>query len=147
MRRPTTALPMEREHRLILENVAAATPETERDHRSVRCAQALLLASRGLANTRIATEVGVSPTTVKSWRERFEEEGLNALSGIRPGRGRKKGVITRDKVAEILHVTRFELPPHGKPRWTCRTLAKATNVSSSTVQRIWADHGIDPSDP
>jgi len=38
-------------------------------------AQALLLADDGVANTRIAAEVGVSPATAKAWRERFSDKG------------------------------------------------------------------------
>ncbi|MEX0763350.1 MAG: helix-turn-helix domain-containing protein [Dehalococcoidia bacterium] len=36
----------------------------------------MLLAADGVASTRIAERVGVSPATVKSWRDRFGERGL-----------------------------------------------------------------------
>jgi hypothetical protein len=36
-------------------------------HRDVQRAMALLMASDGFANTRIASEVGVSATTVMNW--------------------------------------------------------------------------------
>ena len=45
-------------------------------HREVQRARALLLAADGVANSVIAAEVGVSVATVRSWRERFVEEGL-----------------------------------------------------------------------
>ena len=61
-------------------------------HRDVRRALAVLMASDGFANTRIASEVGVAPMTVKAWRERFAEDGLKDFSSVRPGRGRKPSI-------------------------------------------------------
>lgn len=139
MSRPAEALQIAREHRDALEAIAAAA---DPDHRSVRCARALLLAAEGMANTRIAEEVGVSPTTVRAWRTRFEDEGLNVLSGVRPGRGRKPQ-IPDEKVEQILHTTVHEDPPSGT-RWTCRSMATVAGVSPSTVQRLWTAHGVDP---
>lgn len=139
MSRPADALQIAREHRDALEPLAAAA---DPDHRSVRCARALLLAADGVANARIAEEVGVSPTTVRAWRSRFEDEGLNVLSGVRPGRGRKPQ-IPDEKVEEILHTTVHEDPPNGD-RWTCRSMATVAGVSPSTVQRLWTAYGVDP---
>jgi transposase len=139
MSRPAAALQIAREHRDALEAIAGAA---DPDHRSVRCARALLLAADGLANARIADLVGVSPTTVRAWRSRFEDEGLNVLSGVRPGRGRKQR-IPEEKVEEILHTTVNEDPPTGT-RWTCRSMATVAGVSPSTVQRLWTAHGVDP---
>jgi transposase len=139
MSRPAEALQIAREHRDALEALAAAA---DPDHRSVRCARALLLAADGFPNTRIAEDVGVSPTTVRAWRARFEDEGLNVLSGVRPGRGRKQQ-IPDEKVEQILHTTVHEDPPSGT-RWTCRSMATVAGVSPSTVQRLWTAHGVDP---
>ncbi|MBV8349306.1 MAG: helix-turn-helix domain-containing protein, partial [Mycolicibacterium sp.] len=49
-------------------------------------AKALLLAADGVANTRIADEVGVTTVTVRAWRNRFAEEGLAKLGEVRQGR-------------------------------------------------------------
>lgn len=43
-----------------------------------------MLAANGEPNTLIGEKVGVSPTTVKAWRERFGCEGLKGLGGVRP---------------------------------------------------------------
>ncbi len=51
-------------------------------HREVVAARALLLAADGVANTAIGREVGVSATTVASWRERFVDDGLAGLGAI-----------------------------------------------------------------
>jgi len=111
-------------------------------HRQVQRARVLLRAADGVANTQIAASVGVSPATVKSWRERFEQEGLKDLGVVRPGRGRKPQ-ISDEKVAEIVHATLHD-KPEGQTHWSCRTMAKAHGVSPATVQLIWSARGLKP---
>ena len=62
------------------------------------------MASDGFATTRIASAVRVSPATVKAWRDRFSEDGLQDFSAVRPGRGRKPS-IPAEKVEEIVRLT------------------------------------------
>ena len=111
-------------------------------HRDVQRAMALLMASGGFANTRIATVVGVAPMTVKAWRERFSEDGLKDFSGVRPGRGRKPS-IPAAKVEEIVRLTLHETPV-GETHWSCRSMAARAGVSPATVQRIWSARGLQP---
>ena len=111
-------------------------------HRDVQRAMALLMASDGFANTRIATAVGVAPMTVKAWRERFSEAGLKDFSSVRPGRGRKPS-IPAAKVEEIVRLTLYETPV-GETRWSCRSMAARAGVSPATVQRIWSARGLAP---
>jgi transposase len=111
-------------------------------HRDVQRAKALLMAADGFATTRVANELGVSPATVTSWRERFEEEGLKASVKVRPGRGRKPS-IAPEKVREIVHATLHEKPV-GETHWSCRSMARAHGVSHTTVQKIWAARGLKP---
>ena len=111
-------------------------------HRDVQRATALVMASDGFANTRIASAVGVSPTTVVNWRERFVEDGLKGFSSVRPGRGRKPS-IPPVKVEEIVRLTLHENPP-GETHWSCRTMAERAGVSPATVQRIWSARGLKP---
>ena len=73
-------------------------------------AQIILHAAEGLPNTRIAEEVGVTVVTVRQWRKRFETEGIDSLTEIKPGRGRKRE-ISAAKVKRIVHDTL-----HVKPR-------------------------------
>ena len=56
-------------------------------YREVQRARALLLAGQGLASTRIAQQVGVSPSTVRSWRDRFAEQGLVKFGEVARGAG------------------------------------------------------------
>ncbi len=139
MRLPTAALTIGDEQREVLEKLSRSRVAT---HRDVQRARALLLAAAGAANTRIAAEAGVSPTTVKAWRERFSKEGLKAFGGVRPGRGRKPS-ISDAQVVEIVRATLHDKPP-GETHWSCRTMAKAQGVSPATVQRIWSARGIQP---
>ncbi|MHB8331311.1 MAG: IS630 family transposase, partial [Candidatus Dormibacteria bacterium] len=111
-------------------------------HRQVIRAKALLLAAEGLANTAIAEAIDVSPTSVMAWRERFTEEGLAKFGEVRKGRGRKPS-IPAAKVEAIVEATLHETPP-GETHWSCRTMAKAQEVSSTTVQRIWSARGLKP---
>ena len=111
-------------------------------HRQVQRAKALLLAADGVANVRIAAQVGVKPATVRAWRARFAEEGLAKLGKVRAGRGRKS-TIPQQKIDEIVHLTRHSTPD-GQTHWSCRTMAAKAGVSPATVQRVWAARGLKP---
>jgi transposase/transposase-like protein len=139
MRLPTAPLAVAGEQRAVLEKLVRSRIAP---HRDVQRARALLMASDGFANTRIASEVGVAPMTVKAWRERFSEDGLKGFSNVRPGRGRKPS-IPAGKVEEIVRLTLQETPP-GETHWSCRSMAARAGVSSATVQRIWSARGLQP---
>jgi len=111
-------------------------------HRQVQRAKALLLAAEGMANSHIAEDLGLSPNTVRSWRERFVSEGLAKLGEVRAGRGRKSS-ISEEKIAEIVELT-LHSKPDGHTHWSCRTMAARSGVSPATVQRIWDARGLKP---
>ncbi len=111
-------------------------------HQQVLRAKVLLMAADGEANTRIAEEAGVTPVTVRAWRQRFGEDGLAGLEKIRAGRGRKPS-IPAETIAEIVRLT-TTTTPEGATHWSCRTMARKVGVSSATVQRIWSDLGLAP---
>ena len=139
MRPATAALSMTDGQREILEKLAKSQTAT---HRDVTRAKALLLAQDGEANTAIAWELGVSPSSVTSWRARFEQEGIAKFGKVKAGRGRK-ATIPDDKVAAIVEATLHDKPP-GETHWSCRSMAKAQGVSPATVQRVWAARGLKP---
>ena len=139
MRSPTAPLPVSDEQRSVLEKLIRSRTAP---HRDVQRALVLLMASDGFANTRIASEVGVAPMTVKKWRERFSEDGLKDFSSVRRGRGRKPS-IPASKVEEIVRLTLHETPA-GETHWSCRSMAARTGVSPATVQRIWSARGLAP---
>ncbi len=139
MRPPTAPMPIADSQREVLGKLARSRTAP---HRQVQRARVLLLAADGTANTIVAASVGVSAATVKTWRLRFEQEGLKDLGVVRPGRGRKPQ-ISDEKVAEIVHATLNE-KPRAQTHWSCRTMAKAHGVSPSTVQLIWSARGLKP---
>ena len=112
-------------------------------HRTVLRARALLLAGDGVANNEIAQQVGVNPNSVRMWRQRFEDEGLEGVGKVAPGRGRKPS-LPEGTVAEVVAITMNELPDDGSTQWSTRTLAQRVGISQDTVARIWKDHGLKP---
>jgi transposase len=139
MRQPVPALEMSAGQREVLESLARSQSGA---HREVVRAKALLMAAGGMANTAIAGSLSVSPASVKSWRERFTEEGLAKLGQVRKGRGRKQS-IPQSKIDEILDLTQ-NYRPKGETHWSCRTMAAAAGVSKSTVQLVWHARGLKP---
>lgn len=139
MRPPTPPLKLTPSQRDILEILSRSTSAP---HREVQTAKALLMANDGMATTAIAARLEVSPATVKAWRDRFVEDGLSGIGRVRPGRGRKR-TITDAQVVEVVRKTLNETP-EGETHWSTRSMAKATGISSSEIQRIWSGLGIKP---
>ena len=84
MRPATPPMPLTDSQREILESLSRSRTAP---HREVQRARALLLAGQGLANTGIAAQVGVSPSTVLAWRNRFAEQGLVKFGEVAKSRG------------------------------------------------------------
>jgi len=139
MRPATPPLPLTDSQFEVLETLSRSHTAP---HREVQRARALLLAGRGTANSAIAEQVGVSPSTVRAWRDRFAAQGLAKFGEVADGRGRKPS-ISEAKIAEIVRATQETTPP-GQTHWSCRTMAKAQGVSAATVQRIWSARGLKP---
>ena len=139
MNTPAVALPLSPLDRNALAKWAhsAVAP-----YRVVTRAKALLLAGDGVANSHIATALGISRPTVLTWRDRFVADGLDSVGVVRTGRGRKPE-ISAEQVRAIVHATLHQTPP-GATHWSCRSMATAAGVSRSTVQRIWDAHGLQP---
>ena len=47
-------------------------------------------------------------------------------------------------MAEVVRVTREEVPPDGSTHWTTRLLAKRFGIGKDSVARIWRDHNLKP---
>ena len=139
MNRAAPALEVAEGQRPIL-NVLAKSETAP--HRDVLRARALLLAADGVANTRIAEQVGVSAMTVRAWRDRFAADGLAKFGQVGEGRGRKPS-IPAEEVEGIVRATLHDKPP-GETHWSCRSMAKAQGVSKATVQRLWSARGLQP---
>ena len=139
MTRPAAALVVSQSQREVLKALSVSRTAA---HREVQRASALLLAADGVANTQIASRVGVTTTTVRSWRARFETEGLTRFAKVASGRGRKP-TIPQEVIEEIVDLTQNSTP-EGETHWSTRTMAKRVGVSKDTVQRVWSARGLKP---
>jgi transposase len=111
-------------------------------HRTVLRARALLLAD-GVANNEIAQLVNVSPNSVPTWRRRFEEEGLEGVDKVGPGRGRKPSPA-EGTVAQVVALSTNELPIDGSTQWSTRSMGTHMGISHVTMARIWKVLGLKP---
>ena len=139
MTKPAAGLVVSEGQREVLETLCVSRTAP---HREVQRAHALLLAADGVANTQIASRVGVTPVTVRSWRSRFEAQGLTKFARVAPGRGRK-ATIPQEVVDQIVDLTQHSTPA-GETHWSTRTMAKRVGVSKDTVQRVWSARGLKP---
>ncbi len=130
---PAPPLHLTGDQRATLERLARSSSAR---HRTVQQAQALLLASDGVANNEIARRVGVSANSVRSWRARFQEKGLADFGRIAPGRGRKSWV-PEGTVAAVVYDTMHAVPDDGSTHWTTRTMAARHGIGKDRVARIW----------
>jgi transposase len=128
------------EQRASLERMARST---SLPHRRVIQAKALLLAADGVPTNEVARRCQTTDDSVRSWRRRFEVEGVEGVGRIAPGRGRKPW-LPEGTVAEVVRVTREERPDDDSTHWTTRTLARRFGIGKDTVARIWRNHGLKP---
>lgn len=112
-------------------------------HRQVVQSKALLLAAEGVATNEVARRTGTSAESVRAWRRRFAEQGVEGVGRIAPGRGRRSW-LAEGTVAEVVRVTREETPDDGSTHWTTRSLARRFGIGKDTVARIWRDHQLKP---
>ena len=107
----------------------------------LRC-RIVLAAASGQSDNAIAAELAVHRHTVRLWRERWVEQGLQSLWEIAPGRGRKSS-YGPEQVQEIIDTT-LQSKAKGPTQWSCRLWAQRLGVSKSTVNNIWRSHNLKP---
>ena len=112
-------------------------------HRQVVQAKALLLAGDGVATNEVARRCGTTDTSVRAWRRRFVEQGVEGVGRIAPGRGRRSW-LPEGTVAAVVDDTLQNKPDDGSTHWTTRLMAKRHGVGKDTVARVWRDHGLKP---
>jgi transposase len=139
LRRPNHPAPPlvidETEQEALRALVRAGTTEQRRAMR----ARVILAAAEGVANERIAAELGVHKMTVLLWRGRFARDRLaGLLDAPRPGRAPMYGRADRDRVIALT----LEPPPDGSTHWSARRMAARTGIRITTIQRIWAAAGL-----
>jgi transposase len=107
----------------------------------LRC-RIVLAAASGQSDNSIAEQLVINRHTVRLWRSRFRQQGLQSLWEIAPGRGCKP-TYGREKIQEIIATT-LQSKPKGRTQWSCRSLAERIGVSKSTVSNIWRSHNLKP---
>lgn len=132
--------PIELDHE-VKEHLQSITRSLALPHGLVRRAKIILMAAEGTNNKTIAEKIKLSRFMVGMWRKRFLEQGLMGLyDEARPGAPRS---ITDEQVAQLIRKT-LNKKPKNSTHWTCRSVAKETKISKSTVQRAWKAFGIQP---
>jgi transposase len=132
--------------RIVLSEGERSTLERWRRRRLIAKADAtraeiVLFAADDYSNSAIARVIGVTRTTVQSWRGRFAKERLDGLSDEpRCGAPRK---ISDERTEEIVTLT-LETKPVNTTHWSMRGMAKASGVSASSVHRIWQAFSLQP---
>lgn len=104
-------------------------------------ADIILRAADGLNNCEIASAVGVTRQTVRTWRERFAQHRLDGL-GDEPRCGAPRR-IGDNRIEEIVTKT-LEAKPADATHWSTRGMAKASGISASSVHRIWRAFSLQP---
>jgi transposase len=108
---------------------------------ALRC-RLVLAAAAGKQDLEIASAYEVNRHTAALWRQRVRTDGIGSVWEIQPGRGRKPK-YDQEKRDALIAAT-LESKPKGITHWSCRTLAKAEGVSSSTVNRLWQLYNLKP---
>jgi len=123
------------------EQLTAIANSRSLPHGLVRRARIILLDAEGVSSNAIAERVGVSHQSVCHWRKRYLRQGLAGLHDeLRPGRPR---TVSDEEVALLVRKT-LGTKPHDGTHWTVRTVAKETELSCTSVHRIWRAFGIQP---
>jgi len=104
-------------------------------------ARIVLASAEGLDNKTVAAKQRVDVHTVSKWRSRFVADRLDGLlDAPRPGAPR---TIADAQVDAIIAKT-LESVPAGATHWSTRSMARAADLSQSTVTRIWRAFGLQP---
>src|SRR6266446_226183 len=105
-------------------------------------ARIVLMWADGAGVTAIVRALGKTKKTAYRWRDRYIERGIAGLKRDASRPGRKKP-LSAAVIARVVDMTLHEQRP-AATHWTARTLAKAVGLSHTSVQRIWAAHGLKP---
>ena len=104
-------------------------------------ARIILACAEGGQNKVIAERMGLDRETVGKWRRRFMAQRLEGLRDD-PRSGTPRTL--EDARIEAVIVRTLETLPSDATHWSSRSMAKASGVSISSVQRIWRAFGLQP---
>jgi transposase len=106
----------------------------------------ILLAASGLANYKIAKELGVDVNKVGRCRNRFAEYGIEGIKKDRPRGANHGGKDTHEQAklrSKIIKLT-VDTEPDDATHWTTRSLANRLGINHSFVNRVWREVGLKP---
>ena len=105
-------------------------------------ARIVLMWGQGAGLTAIVRATGKTKRTAYRWRDRYIAYGVAGLErdATRPSR---KPPLSAAVIERVVDMTLHEKPASGT-HWSVRKLAKVVGLSPSSVQRIWAAHGLKP---
>jgi transposase len=104
-------------------------------------ARIILACADGEQSKVVAARLGIDPDTVGKWRRRF---AAHRLEGLRdePRSGTPRTI--QDARIEAAIIRTLETKPPNATHWSSRSMARASGLSVSTVQRIWRAFGLQP---
>jgi putative transposase len=136
--RPKPTLKLSAEEHSTLTGFAASR---SLPHALVSRARVILWSAQGVSNSEIAQRLSWSKPTVGKWRQRFIEDRVQGLyDELRPGRPR---TVSDEEVAVLLRRTLKSQPPAGT-HWSVRQAAEASQLSKSTVHRVFRTFAVQP---
>jgi transposase len=95
----------------------------------------------GKNNQDVAKDLGVTAQTVGKWRRRFVARRLDGLlDEPRPGTRQR---LSDREVERVLTMT-LETTPRDSTHWSTRSMAQASGLSRSSVNRIWRAFALAP---
>src|SRR5580765_4481739 len=95
----------------------------------------VLLAAEGKTNREIGMSLGITEEKAARWRGRFIAQGRTGIVQDAQGRGRKPTYPPEIVALVVRRTTRQK--PEAATHWSRRVLARATDLSASTIGRIW----------
>jgi transposase len=134
---PAVSISAEQEKQIKQWLAALGTPQQV----ALRCRIVVAL-GHGETEAVVASKLQINRKTVRLWRKRFVEEGLNSLWEIAPGRGRKV-TYGPDRIKAVIDAT-LQSKPKGNTHWSCRLMAASQGMSKSTVSNLWKSHNLKP---
>jgi transposase len=108
----------------------------------VKRARIVLMCAEGHGTVAIMRAVGVAKTTVWRWQAYFVTAGV---PGLVKGRSKPPGKkpLPEEIKLRVVEKTMKERPANAT-HWSVRSMAAATGISHTSVQRIWHEYGLKP---
>ena len=122
--------------------LASIIGDRSRPLKHIQRARIILYSAERLPVLEVARLAQVSRPAVWRWQRHFAEDGVERLlreGSRKPGKARTPLSV----VAQVVALTCSE-PPGEVTHWTGRAMAEATQLSLTTIQRIWKAHKLAP---